>query len=245
MKYGIHIGLNKVDPSKYGGWNGILQGCINDATYMGNVINADGLSFLIDENATISKLISRFKTISAVSTKDDSIYITYSGHGGQEKDLNRDEADGMDETWCMYDGQILDDDIYRLINTLKGKVYVFSDSCHSGTITRAIYGLNENMKRPKQLPKEVKSEKALKIPNDLPNFKPNVLTLSACQDNQVSYDGDKNGAFTEAIMHSIKVNKDIDYVELTRLTRSQLKHMQTPKLTYRNGKSIIKDKIFS
>jgi len=30
----LHIGLNCVDPKEYGGWDGALSGCINDADAM-------------------------------------------------------------------------------------------------------------------------------------------------------------------------------------------------------------------
>ena len=30
----IHIGLNIVDPQQYGGWDGALAGCVNDANAM-------------------------------------------------------------------------------------------------------------------------------------------------------------------------------------------------------------------
>ena len=40
------------------------------------------------------------------------LFLTYSGHGGQAPDLNNEEPDGMDETWCLYDGQLIDDELY-------------------------------------------------------------------------------------------------------------------------------------
>ena len=36
--------------------------------------------------------------------------MSYSGHGGQTPDLNGDEPDRKDETWCLHDGQLIDDD---------------------------------------------------------------------------------------------------------------------------------------
>ena len=33
----LHIGLNFVDPKKYGGWDGMLAGCVNDANAMQEV----------------------------------------------------------------------------------------------------------------------------------------------------------------------------------------------------------------
>ena len=74
----------------------------------------------------------------------DIFWITYSGHGSQVPDQNGDESDGLDETWCLYDCQILDDTLFDLWSRFKEgvRIVIFSDSCHSGTIARAINSLN-------------------------------------------------------------------------------------------------------
>jgi hypothetical protein len=40
--YSLHIGLNRVNPAAYHGWNGALSGCVNDAIAMGNICRAQG-----------------------------------------------------------------------------------------------------------------------------------------------------------------------------------------------------------
>ena len=42
----------------------------------------------------------------------DLFFLTYSGHGGQVPDVTGDEADKQDETWCLFDGQLIDDELY-------------------------------------------------------------------------------------------------------------------------------------
>ena len=42
----------------------------------------------------------------------DLFFLTYSGHGGQVPDVTGDEDDKQDETWCLYDGQLIDDELY-------------------------------------------------------------------------------------------------------------------------------------
>ena len=48
------------------------------------------------------------------------------------------EADKQDETWCLYDGQLIDDELYFELSRFAAgvRILVFSDSCHSGTVTR-------------------------------------------------------------------------------------------------------------
>ena len=38
----LHIGLNRVDPNAYNGWDGALSGCINDAQSMQRIANSLG-----------------------------------------------------------------------------------------------------------------------------------------------------------------------------------------------------------
>jgi hypothetical protein len=42
--------------------------------------------------------------------------LTYSGHGSQIPDVSQDEVDHYDETWCLYDGQLLDDELFSLLS---------------------------------------------------------------------------------------------------------------------------------
>ena len=57
---------------------------------------------------------------------NDSLFLHYSGHGGQTFDLNGDEEDGLDEFICPVDynsaGYIIDDDLKTLLSKklLKG-----------------------------------------------------------------------------------------------------------------------------
>ena len=49
-----------------------------------------------------------------------------------------DETDGLDETWCLYDRQLVDDELYGMFGKFaKGvRIVLLSDSCHSGTVAR-------------------------------------------------------------------------------------------------------------
>jgi hypothetical protein len=68
----------------------------------------------------------------------DLFFVSYSGHGGQVPDVTGEEPDGKDETWCLYDGELIDDEVYlELSRFAEGvRILVLSDSCHSGSVTR-------------------------------------------------------------------------------------------------------------
>jgi hypothetical protein len=158
----------------------------------------------------------------------DMLVFTYSGHGGQVPDANGDEQDRMDETWVLYDRQLVDDELYSLLGKLKPgvRVAIFSDSCHSGTVARGMVDLigpdrvaesvnggnGSGRPRVKGMPDEVvrstydankemydEIQKSLP-PFDKANIGASVILTSGCQDNQTSLDGDKNGLFTQTLL---------------------------------------------
>jgi len=149
-------------------------------------------------------------------TTNDLFVLSYSGHGGQLPDINRDEDDGMDETWCLYDGELVDDELSQLWSTFQKdvRILVISDSCHSGTITKMA---RNNIYKPeieftaKFMPSEIESttyfnnkefydEILENVKNvDSQNIQASVKLISGCQDNQLSYDGSFNGRFTGAL----------------------------------------------
>lgn len=213
----LNIGLNYVDPDHYSGWDGKLSGAEFDANDMNLITKSQGLQStkLIRSEATRAAVILAIKNAASTLTADDLFVISYSGHGGQLPDINGDEDDTMDETWCLFDGEIVDDELSNLWSTFqKGvRILVISDSCHSGTVAK----FERIIERPKTefIPKFMPSEIALTTylknkgfyDNILENVKDvksqdiqaSVKLISGCQDNQNSYDGTFNGQFTGAL----------------------------------------------
>ena len=139
----LHIGLNEVDPKVYGD-SYKLSGCINDAYAMADIAKKQGYSnikILLDKEATGVNVVNEIKKTALELQDGDIFFITYSGHGRSVDDVDGDESDGKDETWCLYDGMLLDDNLYKLWLEFKENVrlILLSDSCHSGTITKEIY----------------------------------------------------------------------------------------------------------
>lgn len=107
------IGLNSVDPKHYSGWSGELNACEADAEDMTSVGKSQGfkVTTLLTKNATRERVIERIRAASSTLKSGDIFMLSYSGHGGQLPDRNEDEADAMDETWCLYDGELVDDEM--------------------------------------------------------------------------------------------------------------------------------------
>ena len=94
---------------------------------------------LLTKKGTRAKTLAGIRAAAKSLRAGDLFFLTYSGHGGQVPDVTGDEADKQDETWCLYDGQLIDDELYFELSRFAAgvRILVLSDSCHSGTVTRA------------------------------------------------------------------------------------------------------------
>jgi hypothetical protein len=224
----VHIGLNAVDPTHYANWDGKLAACEFDAEDMQVLAKKQGFKskLLLTQAATSAAVISELERAATKLTTGDIFFLTYSGHGGQVPDTNGDEPDKRDETWCLYDRQLVDDELFTLWSTFKPgvRVLLLSDSCHSGTAARstaellgfeAIVGDStaDGVLAPRfrALPEAVEREvyaehqqlyddvQARTTAFDSTIIPAHVLLISGCQDNQTSQDGDRNGLFTQTV----------------------------------------------
>ncbi|MET9370963.1 caspase family protein [Streptomyces griseoflavus] len=144
----LHIGLNRVDPAKYGGWDGKLNACENDARDMEEIARTTGFddrTILLTAEATVDSVTAKLREAARTLTADDTLLLTYSGHGGQVPDRNgpEDEPDHLDETLVLYDREFIDDELYKeLEGFAEGvRISVYFDCCHSETAVRAVRNL--------------------------------------------------------------------------------------------------------
>jgi hypothetical protein len=137
----LNIGLNGVSGAHYGGWSGPLSACEFDAKDMAALASGRGMkaTVLLTKDATRAKTLAGLRAAAKTLVTGDFFLLTYSGHGGQVPDVSGEEADKLDETWCLYDGQLIDDELYLELGKFAAgvRILVLSDSCHSGTVVRA------------------------------------------------------------------------------------------------------------
>ncbi|MDB5868086.1 MAG: peptidase caspase catalytic subunit p20 [Polaromonas sp.] len=222
----VNIGLNFVDPDAYSGWDGQLAGCINDARDMNALATGLGYSatLLTDAEASASEVARVIGEAARELSAGDICLVTYSGHGSQMNDVTGDEPDGKDETWVLWDRQLLDDELEGLWASFEAgvRIFVLSDSCHSGTVARmmsfkrkfrstefaALY--ERAVDSPPRIraadPAAVhanymahKSEYEVSQWTHRATVNASVTLISGCQDNQLSSDGDANGLFTQRV----------------------------------------------
>lgn len=221
----LHLGLNLVDPAQYEGWDGALSACEYDAKDMRALALKKGFkpTMLLTAQVTSEAVIAAFQSAAKQLARGDIFLVSYSGHGGQVPDTNHDESrlptglrDKYDETWVLYDRQLVDDELYALWAKFKPgvRIVMLSDSCHSGTVSKAPPAFIEGGQRGARyrfMPTAV-ADKTFrahrKLYTDIQKNTPTaekavvrstVLLISGCQDNQTSLDGDRNGLFTEKL----------------------------------------------
>lgn len=138
-KKALCIGIND-----YPGTQSDLSGCVNDARDWADVLEARqfAVRMLLDAEATKTEMTAAIRELIESAQPDDTVVITYSGHGTWVPDTSDDETDGRDEGLCPHDinasGALLDDDLHILFSNRRERVRVLllSDSCHSGSVTR-------------------------------------------------------------------------------------------------------------
>jgi hypothetical protein len=125
-----------------------LGGCVNDARQWEQALTSLGFATdaLHDEQATRDVITAKLENLIRTSRPGDTVVFQYSGHGTQLQDLDGDEPDSFDEALCPIDFAqghfIIDDDLARIFTQIPEgvNVTVFTDCCHSGTITRLAVG---------------------------------------------------------------------------------------------------------
>lgn len=223
----LHVGLNSIDPVHYQGSSGLLVACEADAEAMRAIAENAGFESrtLLSAQATRNAVIDHIRAAADACQPGDIFLFTYAGHGAQVPDLNGDEPDRADETFCLFDGMLIDDEIYDLWCAFKPevRVLVVSDSCHSGSVVRmapvpaapdpdapaqrllpltvALKTFEKHRAFYRDISQSVRHVDEGRLVRELTTpLQCSVLLLSGCQDNQTSADGLFNGRFTEELL---------------------------------------------
>jgi len=260
--HALVIGINRVDPHHYSGWDGALKVCEADANKIAAYLKKQkfgSVAKLLTKEATRANVISALDNMAAKSNAGDLVVVYYSGHGGNEiPDFNKDEddpwSDRYDETWCLYDAQLIDDELYYQWKKFKKgvRIVVMSDSCFSGDIVKLVVLAKKGPS--KAMPKkegEKTYQKNKKFYNklvkelaskELKTFKTNkkgkivasLLQISSSQEFQPSNaetaQFPSNSLFTAVLFKIIKSAKKIkSYEQLIDTLKQSMPDFQMPK----------------
>ena len=94
----------------------------------------DAKKFLLLRDATVENVKNEQENAAKAVEPRDYFLLTYSGHGGQLKDINKDEEYfQLDETWCLYDRQFVDDELNVYLGDFVGRS---QDFCSFGQLSQ-------------------------------------------------------------------------------------------------------------
>jgi hypothetical protein len=64
----------------------------------------------------------------------DTLFVSFCGHGSRVRDQDGDERDGQDETWCLHDADLVDDELagYWRLLPAGARALVVTESCFGG-----------------------------------------------------------------------------------------------------------------
>ena len=221
-KRALVIGIGKQADTAWNKINGD-----KDVPYVLEILNAANYEQIItcvNEEATKAGIVSAFQTLTQSCQPNDIVYIHYSGHGQQMKDIGNDEADALDECWIPYDAyrkpsetyrgekHLVDDEVNMLLTDIRnkigvgGKMLVVVDACHSGDATR---GQGETVRGVEDIFETVKSWLGFSSSEQNTNIHSNAerwITLSACESDQVNIEMKSPiaGKLTYAIYSKVK-----------------------------------------
>jgi hypothetical protein len=242
MKKAICIGINN-----YPGFSNDLKGCVNDAQDWSALLQGMGFetSLILDAQATRTNVKTALQDLISTTNAGDVAVFTYSGHGTQVSDRNSDENDRYDEAICLYDGNVVDDDLRVILDGIhpQATLVVISDSCFSGSVTR----IAPEPAMPRFIPPAVSTagkmaRRSFLIPE---TGMPEIL-ISGCSDSEYSYDaefaGRPNGAMSAYALQVIKQNPNVTYREFHAGLRKLLPSNDYPQSPQLEGSDANKDR---
>ncbi|MBN1434194.1 caspase family protein [Candidatus Fermentibacterales bacterium] len=99
------------------------------------LVPEDHVVMLVDRMATLDSFESWLEELFSRAGSEDRAILFFSGHGNQlaPGSGGSEEEDAANEELCLYDGDLSDDDLARLVrSSAAGEVLLFLDACHSG-----------------------------------------------------------------------------------------------------------------
>jgi hypothetical protein len=238
-KYGLLIGIN-YEKSKLK-----LKGTDNDIDSIFTLLNKWGfdstnITIIKNEKATAYILNSTLNKFLSNLKEGDQAVVFYSGHGILFKNrLGNQEASlvPVDYKKC---GVITSETIRYYLNKVSpgANVLCIFDACNSGTICDLKYHIFDTSYK-KDITRKIKKydskEWILRQIHCIPESKTgtgdietpaNIITISGCWDDQVSYDLHKNGALTMSLLSVI------DFYTIEKLTIEKLLQYLRGSLLY-------------
>jgi len=204
----LHFATSRLDPSAYGGWEGPLAATISDANAMQRMATKLGYrtNSFTDALARSDCLLSALSASALRLKRGDTLMLTMSGHGGQILDNSGNEPDKKLETWVLFDKQVDSNALYSSLAKFAAGVTIFviQDSSHAV---------------------------ALRPPKGGAPPEAQIFVLAGTRENQVAMEGANNGAFTTALLSTLRNGAyQGSYQKLISAIQDKMPATQVPQL---------------
>jgi hypothetical protein len=157
---------------------------------------------ILNEAATWERVRATVLAAARPLKRGDLLVLSVSSHGGQVADYEGDEADGLDETVCLFDGAVRDDLILELLYELPPglRVAIASDECHAEGNFRA---LGRWVQRGVSLGHWGRAEPRLRL-KPRATWDGQLIQLAGCHEAGSSMGGASGGVWTLALKAALK-----------------------------------------
>ena len=223
-----------------------LEGAVNDAELIAASMRSAGINLpadrlLTNDQATVANFLAGWHEMTKRAQPGDTIIVSFSGHGGQEKEVSEpfdEKTDGLDETIMFHEfdpknsriGRLSDDQLRELLaNAAPFNVIWVMDSCHSAGLTRNVNTSYMGLTRSGgvwDIPLEpIEGEIHTTTGDDDSDELPNVTQIlaTASEDRLVTetrFEGKAHGALSWFFAKALRGAADLD--QNGSVTRSEL-----------------------
>ena len=192
-----------------------LEGCVNDVELVRAILvdafgfPASNVKLIANSQATREAILAELDALVDRTGRDDIVVIHYAGHGSQMTDREGDEPSGLDSTIMPFDSEgwtgdnrdITDDEIHLRLLKLGERtsfITLIFDSCHSGTITRDIFGASGRSIRadtrpqselpPSPIPAPIRQAMRESGPSGWMPLADQYVLIAGCRDEETSFE---------------------------------------------------------
>jgi hypothetical protein len=193
----IHIGVDR--PGGPGDTRALLQDSESAAWRMAELAyqaGYDSILVLRGATATVNAVQAALFNATQLLEKGDLLLVSYSGHGGQQRNVMDLERDATDESWSLHDGELLDDTLAGWWRQFRPgvRIVMVSESCFSGGMDRGGYDnapphwrRRHRMRRMRSAYRDASAATPsciVSAPRDCAEIRATVLMLSASREHQ-------------------------------------------------------------
>ena len=242
-KYALICGLEQ---SKWGACAGSNRDSNTMLDLIKQYVDGSHIVKLNNGQATTIAVRKALKEQIAKVPEDGLMIFCYSGHGGQtsKKANASNETDGKDEFLCLYDGYILDDELWTIFGECKGRILFIADCCHSSTMYRL----------PSEPIDDELDDAENRLPLDTPFFAKyenarssvSMFVISGCDESTVSWgDSVQGGVLSSSLKRAF--DKCLTYKEWWNKTKvdNAFKKVKQVPIATRIGSFDLNAKVFN